>query len=152
MSFFKTIGLLTFDLELLRLGCVGDVTRFASQRAQRGILMPRGKNCRETIFAARLPRNCPHRRGNFERGKNVLLLWGRGNLGGILRDNLVARVIESQKLPRDSGESIFAARHQGVSHGPLGLAQKYDRFLTTLTLQPLLFWKEARETPKKARV
>ena len=30
------------------------------------------------------------------------------------------RVIASQKLPRDSGESIFAARHQDVSQGPLG--------------------------------
>ena len=35
---------------------------------------------------------------------------GRGNLGGILRDNLVARVIASQKLPRDSGESKRALR------------------------------------------
>ena len=31
-----------------------------------------------------------------------------------------ARGIASQKLSRDSGESIFAARHQGVSQGPLG--------------------------------
>ena len=38
-----------------------------AQRAQRGILMPRGKTCRETIFAAQLPRNYPHRGGNFER-------------------------------------------------------------------------------------
>ena len=30
------------------------------------------------------------------------------------------RVIASQKLPRDSGVSIFAARHQSVSQGPLG--------------------------------
>ena len=30
------------------------------------------------------------------------------------------RVIASQKLPRDSGESIFAARHQDASQGPLG--------------------------------
>ena len=29
------------------------------------------------------------------------------------------RVIASQKLPRDSGETIFAARHQSVSQGPL---------------------------------
>ena len=29
------------------------------------------------------------------------------------------RVIASQKLPRDSGETIFAARHQDVSQGPL---------------------------------
>ena len=30
------------------------------------------------------------------------------------------RIIASQKLPRDSRESIFAARHQDVSQGPLG--------------------------------
>ena len=35
-------------------------------------------------------------------------------------ETIWARVIESQKLPRDSGESIFAARHQDVSQGPLG--------------------------------
>ena len=46
------------------------------QRARRGISMPRGKNCRETIFAAQLPRNYPHRRGNFETGKESPLLWG----------------------------------------------------------------------------
>ena len=61
--------------------------QLSSQRARRGILMPRGKNCRETIFAAQLPRNYPYHGGNLERGKmssNV----GRGNLGGISRDNL----------------------------------------------------------------
>ena len=47
-----------------------------SQRAPRGILMPRGKNCRETIFAAQLPRNYPHHGVNFERGKNVLSCGG----------------------------------------------------------------------------
>ena len=31
------------------------------------------------------------------------------------------RIIANQKLPRDSGESILAARPQGVSQGPLGL-------------------------------
>ena len=31
------------------------------------------------------------------------------------------KVIASQKLPRDSGESIFAARHQDASQGPLGV-------------------------------
>ena len=35
------------------------------------------------------------------------------------------RVIASQKLPRDSGESIFAARHQDVSQGPLGRGWAY---------------------------
>ena len=47
-----------------------------TQRARRGILMTRGKNCRETIFAAQLPRNCPHHGGNFERGRNVLYCGG----------------------------------------------------------------------------
>ena len=38
--------------------------------AQRGILMPRGGNCRETIIAAHLPRNCSRaaKRGGFKRG------------------------------------------------------------------------------------
>ena len=49
------------------------VSGSGSQRARRGILMPRG---RETIFAAQLPRNYPHRGGNFERGKNVLYCGG----------------------------------------------------------------------------
>ena len=35
-----------------------------------------------------MSRYYPHRGGNFERGKKSPLLWGRGNLGGILRDNL----------------------------------------------------------------
>ena len=38
--------------------------------------MLRGKNCRETIFAAQLQRNYPHHGGNFERGKNVLSCGG----------------------------------------------------------------------------
>ena len=36
------------------------------------------------------------------------------------------RVIASQKLPRDSGESIFAARHQDVSQGPSGKRNPRD--------------------------
>ena len=35
-------------------------------------------------------------------------------------ETIWARVIESQKMPRDGGESIFAARHQDVSQGPVG--------------------------------
>ena len=38
--------------------------------------MPRGKNRRETIFAAQLPRNYPHHGVNFEREKNVLSCGG----------------------------------------------------------------------------
>ena len=81
--------------------------------------MPRGKNCRETIFAAQLPGNCPHHRVNFERGKNVLSCGGEAIWEAFL-ETICARVIASQKLPRDSGESIFAARHQDASQGPLG--------------------------------
>ena len=80
------------------------ISPFSSQRARRGILMPQGKNCHETIFAAQLPRNYPHRGGNFERRKKPLL-WGRGNLGGILRDN----------LGEGHCESKIAARHWGVN-------------------------------------
>ena len=67
--------------------------------------MPRGKNCRETIFAAQLPRNYPHRGGKFERGKKSPLLWGRGNLRGILRDS----------LGQDNCESKIAAGQWGVN-------------------------------------
>ena len=81
--------------------------------------MPRGKNCRETIFAAQLPRDYPHLGSNFERGKNVYC--GREAIWEAFYETIWAREIESQKLPRDSGESIFAARHQDVSQGPLGL-------------------------------
>ena len=40
---------------------------FGTQRAQRGISMPRGKNCRERIFAAQLPRKYPHCGGYFQK-------------------------------------------------------------------------------------
>ena len=92
--------------------------------------MPRGKNCRETIFAAQLPRNHPRHEGNFEGGENVLSCGGEA-IWEAFRETIWARVIESQKLPRDSGESIFAARHQDVSQGPLGKEKDLtDRFLT----------------------
>ena len=81
--------------------------------------MSRGKNCPGTIFASQLPRNYPHRRGNFERGKNALSCGGE-TVWEALWEAIWARVIASQKLSRDSGETIFAPRHQDVSQGPLG--------------------------------
>ena len=81
--------------------------------------MPRGKNCREAIFAAQLPHNYPHHGGNFERGKNVLYCGGEA-IWEAFYETILARVIESQKSPRDSVETISAARHQDVSRGPLG--------------------------------
>ena len=50
-------------------------------------------------------------------------MWGERQFGRHFRRQfnwIWARVITSQKLPRDSGETIFAARHQSVSQGPLG--------------------------------
>ena len=47
-------------------------------------------------------------------------LVGERQFGRHFRRYLGARVIASQRLSRDSGESIFAARHQDVSQGPLG--------------------------------
>ena len=97
--------------------------------------MPRGKNCRETIFAAqKLPCNYPHHGGSFERGRNVLSSVGERQFGRHLKKTIWARVIESQKLPRDSGESIFAARHQDVSQGPLG-TKKMSRLVTKTKLK-----------------
>ena len=104
--------------------------------------MPRGKNCRETIFAAQLPRNYPHHRGNFERAKNVLYCGGE-TIWEAFYETIWARVIESQKLPRDSGESIFAARHQDVSQGPLGITTCIDErpitHLICVCLKDLLY-------------
>ena len=81
-----------------------------TQWALRDILMSRGKNCPETIFVSQLPRNYPHSRGNFERGKNALTVWGRDSLGGILGDDLgedncefknCLETVGRQNLPRD---------------------------------------------------
>ena len=44
---------------------------------------------------------------------------GRDSLEAF-QETIWARVIASQKLSRDSGETIFAPRHQDVSQGPLG--------------------------------
>ena len=71
----------------------------------------KGKNCRETMFAAQVLRNHPHRRGNCERGLKPSLVEAC---------SFGVRVIASQKLPRDSGESIFTTRHLDVSQGPMG--------------------------------
>ena len=53
------------------------------------------------------------------KGKKGPLLWGEA-IWEAFQETIWVRVIASQKLPRDSGESIFAARHQDGSQGPLG--------------------------------
>ena len=49
-------------------------------------------------------------------------------MGGLLGDNLDEGNCESQKVLRDNGEAIFAARHLDVSQGPLGEGP-IERFL-----------------------
>ena len=78
--------------------------------------MPR--NCRETS----LPLNC----GAITLTAGVLLkqakmssLVGERQFRRHFERQFGVRVIASQKLPRDSGESICAARHQDVSHEAL---------------------------------
>ena len=76
--------------------------------------MPQGKNCRETVFASHLSRNYPHRGSNFERAKDALSR-GRETVWEAFQETIWARAIASQKLPRDSGETICATRHSDVS-------------------------------------
>ena len=123
----------------------------SAQWAKRDTLMSRGKNSRETIFVSQLSRSYPHRGGNFERGENALSC-GRETVLEAFQETIWARVIASQKSSRDSGESIFAARHQGVSQGPLGgsprLFPGHNATLTTHT--PLI--KGMAFTPSTKRV
>ena len=49
---------------------------------------------------------------------------GERQFGRHFRETIWARVIASQKLSRDSGETIFAPRHQDVSQGPLGGSER----------------------------
>ena len=72
--------------------------------------MLQGKYCRETIVAALLPRGYPLRGGYFERGKVALSCEGE-LFWEALKVPISARVIVSQKLPQDSQETRFVARH-----------------------------------------
>ena len=47
-------------------------------------------------------------------------------------ETIWARLTESQKLPRDRGESIFAARHQRCLAGPSGVTLSFFRFPISL--------------------
>ena len=56
------------------------------------------------------------------------LLWGRGNLGGILRDNLGEGNCESKVAARQWGVNFCPARQQDVLQGPLGSLTPQDIF------------------------
>ena len=91
-------------------------------------------------FSYSVAAQLPSPRGQFrKREKNPSLLWGRGNLGGILRDNLGEGNCESKIAARShSRESIFAARHQDVSQGPLGTRVKRVPFVLLFFFAPVL--------------
>ena len=74
----------------------------SAQWARRDSLMSRDKNCRKTIFVSQLSRNHP-RGGNYETRKKALFV-GKRQFGRHFRRQF---------------ETIFAARHQDVSQGPL---------------------------------
>ena len=79
--------------------------------------MPRGKNCRETVFAAQLPHNTLTK-GAILKEENMSSLVGRGNLGGILRDNL-GEGNESQHC-RETVGSQFCREASRCLAGPSG--------------------------------
>ena len=75
--------------------------------------LPRDNFCRS--ITAQLPSP----RGQFWKRKNVLSCGGEA-IWEAFKEAIWVRVFACQKLPRDNGESIFAARHWDVSQGPLG--------------------------------
>ena len=77
-----------------------------SQRARRGILMPRAK-LPQGNFCRSLTAQLPSLQGLFwERNHSPLLGWRR-NLGGILRDDLGEGVWESKIAARQWGVNLF---------------------------------------------
>ena len=112
------------------------------QRARRGILMPRGEHCRETIFAAQLPRNYPHRGGIFERGKNVLYCGGEAirELSG----TKIASQNRSDHGGRRQARNHFAAEIAGFSASP---AAKKSLAASDFGMQPQLVFKIAAKSP-----
>ena len=68
---------------------------------RKAILSPRGpgeaSQCREARIAAQLPRNCPHRGGNFERGKTTHSCGGEV-IWGAFKETICMRVIASQEI------------------------------------------------------
>ena len=75
--------------------------------------LSRGNFCRSA--AAQLPSP----RGQFWKSKNCPLLWGRGTLGGILRDNLGEGIWESKIVARQWGVD-FCREASRCLAGPSG--------------------------------
>ena len=110
------------------------------------------KNCRETILAAQLNYNCPHRGGNFERGRKALSCGGEA-IWEAFKETVWVRVVASQNLPRDSGESIFCCEALKMSRRALwGRFPKFSEIFPQLAPRkcrkqpqpsPRVFWKVA---------
>ena len=79
------------------------------------------------FFCRAIAAQLPSPRRQFWKRKKMSSIVGERHFGRHFKRQLWARVIESQKLPRDSKESIFAARHQDVSQGPQGSHKRGHR-------------------------
>ena len=80
--------------------------------------MPRGKNCRETIFATQLSRNYPHRGGNFGRRKKALSCGGEAILGerqSITQKGFRAIDARNSQLENGSNAAKTSVRAPGLS-------------------------------------
>ena len=78
----------------------------------------------------------------FTPGNRCPFLVGlRGDLGGIVGNNF-GEVIASQKLPRDSCETVFVAKRLDAWQGPLGYAYTPagQDYIHTSTFSELMFF------------
>ena len=125
----------------------------STQRAWRGILMPRSKNCRETIFAAQLPRNLiyPHRRANFERRKKrALSCGGEAIWGGILRDNLGEGNCESKIAARQWGVNFCCEASRCLARPSGHRVQNHENPKSLKKVSREEFWDNPDPGPQKS--
>ena len=92
-----------------------------SQWAKRDTLMSRAKNCRETIFVSQLSRSCPHRGGNFERGRNALSCGPETVLEAFKETILGEGNCESKIVARQWGVDFCRGTSRCLA-GPSGLS------------------------------
>ena len=91
-----------------------------SQRAWRGILMPRGENCRETIFCRPIAAQGSLTAGAILKDEKKPSLVGERQLGGISRDNLGEGNCEPKNAARQWGVN-FCREASRCLAGPSGI-------------------------------
>ena len=118
----------------------------------RGSLISAPLALREIAGRQVLSLNClavtPHRRGILKKREKCPLLWARDSFGVILGDNLGEGNCESKIVARQWGDNFFAARHQGVSQGPLGKDCRTELYYfrnicgnsCSVITEPICFW------------